>query len=165
MPWLEVADRIAASQPATPIPFKSVGPYLYNLLPDEGIDIISNFINKPIDAIVSVFFHGLGGAVARVPSWDTAYIYRNALSNMSIFATWDKPEGAAVGIRWVEDFCQAMLPFTKGVYVNTPDLNIEDWQNAYYASNFRRLTQIKSKYDPDNVFKFQQSIPPATECF
>ena len=44
---------------------------------------------------------------------------------MPIFATWEQPEGAGGSIRWVEDFRLAMLPFTKGVYVNTPDLSIK----------------------------------------
>jgi len=164
IPWFEAVDLVAAKQPATPLPFKSVGPYLYHLLPDKGIAIIQRFINEaPPDSTFSIFLHGLGGAVAKVPSWSTAYIYRKALSNMSLFATWSKPEGAAAGIRWVEDFRQAMLPFTKGVYVNTIDLSIEDWSNAYYATHFKRLTQIKAKYDPENIFKFPQSIPPATD--
>lgn len=164
IPWIEAVDRVAAAQPITPLPFKSVGPYLYKLLPDEGIATIRRFIDEPATDAVSIFFHGLGGAVARVPSWSTAYIYRQALSNMSLFATWSKPERAATGIRWVEDFRQAMLPFTKGVYVNTLDFSIEDGPNAYYATNFNRLTRVKAKYDPENIFKFQQSIPPATGC-
>ncbi|AGF58154.1 FAD/FMN-containing dehydrogenase [Clostridium saccharoperbutylacetonicum] len=164
IPWLEAVDLVAAKQPSTPLPFKSVGPYLYHLLPEEGIATTQRFINEaPPDSTFSVFLHGLGGAVAKIPSWSTAYIYRKALSNMSLFATWSKPEGAAAGIRWVEDFRQAMLPFTKGVYVNTIDLSIEDWPDAYYGTHFKRLTQIKAKYDPENIFRFPQSIPPATD--
>jgi FAD/FMN-containing dehydrogenase len=162
IPWVEAAELTAAPQPGTPLPFKSVGPYLYHLLPEQGIATIERFIKEaPEDSTVSVFLHGLGGAVAKVPSWATAYIYRNALSNMSLFATWTKPEGAATCIHWVEVFRQAMLPFTRGVYVNTPDTSIEDWQDAYYATNFKRLTQVKTKYDPENIFRFQQSIPPS----
>ncbi|MEH6889674.1 FAD-binding oxidoreductase [Bacillus sp. JJ864] len=161
IPWLEAVNRIAVTQPVSPEPFKSVGPFVEHLLPDEGIAIIRRFINEPPTSSVSVFFHGLGGAVANVSSKDTAYFYRKALSNMSIFATWDTPDGAAPGIRWVADFRKAMLPFTKGVYVNTPDLSIENWPNAYYGNNFKRLTQVKAKYDPENIFKFPQSIPPA----
>lgn len=80
---------------------------------------------------------------------------------MSIFATWSTPKGANRGIRWVEDFRRAMLPFTRGVYVNTPDLSIKNWPMAYYGSNFARLTRVKAKYDPENLFHFPQSIPPA----
>ncbi|KQL51289.1 FAD-dependent oxidase [Heyndrickxia shackletonii] len=161
IPWLQAVERIAATQPGSPEPFKSVGPFVERLLPEEAIDLISNFINEPPTSSVSVFFHGLNGAVSKVSSRATAYYYRKALSNMSIFATWNKKAGAALGIRWVEDFYKAMRPFTRGVYVNTPDLSIENWPKAYYGSNFERLTRVKAKYDPDNVFNFPQSIPPA----
>lgn len=80
---------------------------------------------------------------------------------MSFWATLTPPETAAAGIRWVEDFRHAMSPYTQGVYVNTQDLSIRDWPKAYYGSNFRRLTEVKAKYDPGNVFHFPQSIPPA----
>ncbi len=161
IPWIESVARIAATQPDTPEPFKSVGPFVNELLPDEGIAIIRRFIDEPPTSSVSVFFHGLGGAVARVPSEATAYFYRQALSNMSFFATWNTPDGAAPGIRWVEEFRRAMRPFTQGVYVNTPDLSIKNWPKAYYGGNFDRLTQVKAKYDPKNVFNYPQSIPPA----
>ena len=163
IPWLEAAAKIAATQPGNPEPFKSVGPFLYQLLPDEAIDIIERFISEPPTSSVSVFFHGLGGAVAEVPNKDTAYYYRKALSNISYFSTWNNPEEAESGINWVGDFRRAMLPYTKGVYVNTPDLSICNWPKAYYGSNFQRLTQVKAKYDPDNIFRYPQSIPPA--CF
>jgi hypothetical protein len=111
--------------------------------------------------MAGVLFHGLGGAVARVPSQATAYFYRQAWFNMSIIVSWNVPEGAAPGIRWVEDFRRAMRPFTKGAYVNGPDLSNKNWPEAYYGSNFERLTKVKAKYDPKNVFNFPQSIPPA----
>jgi FAD/FMN-containing dehydrogenase len=161
IPWLEAATRIAGTQPDSPEPFKSVGPFLYHLLPDEGIDMIQRFINEPPTSSVSVFFHGLGGAVSEVSNNATAYFYRKALSNMSFFATWNKPEELALGIHWVEAFRKAMHPYTKGVYVNTPDLSIRNWSKAYYGNNFKRLTQVKAKYDPKNIFRYPQSIPPA----
>ena len=160
IPWLEAAARIGATQPDSPEPFKSVGPFVDHLLPDEAIEIIRRFISEPPTSSVSVFFHGLGGAVAKVPNRATAYFYRKALSNMSFFATWNMPAGAGPGIRWVEDFRKAMLPFTRGVYVNTPDLSIKNWPDAYYGGNFEQLTRVKAKYDPENVFRYPQSIPP-----
>ncbi|AWI03589.1 FAD-binding oxidoreductase [Clostridium drakei] len=164
LPWIEAATRIAATQPATPLPFKSVGPYLYNLLPDKGIATIRHFINEAPTSSVTLYFHGLGGEVAKVSSKATAYFWRKALSNLSIFATWDKEEDASLGIRWVENFRRAMLPFTQGVYVNTQDLSIKNWPEEYYGSNFHRLTLVKAKYDPHNIFRFPQSIPPFTRC-
>ncbi|WP_245916569.1 BBE domain-containing protein [Bacillus fungorum] len=66
----------------------------------------------------------------------------------------------AGSIQWVEDFRLAMLPFTKGVYVNTPDLSIKDWPDVYFSGNFERLMEVKAKYDSKNVFNFPQIIPP-----
>jgi FAD/FMN-containing dehydrogenase len=162
IPWLEAVVRIAATQPGSPEPFKSTGPFIHHRLPDIAVATIRRFIDEPPTAnVVSVFFHGLGGAVARVPSRATAYYYRRALSNINPWTTWSSPDGAAPGIRWVEDLARAMRPFTRGVYVNTPDLSIKNWPKAYYGNNFDRLTRVKRRYDPENVFHFPQSIPPA----
>ena len=163
LPWLEAVARIMATQPGSPQPFKSVGPFINDRLPAAGIATIRRFIDEPPTSSAFVFFHGLGGAVAKVPSQATAYFYRQAWSNMTLWATWSTPEGAAPGIHWVEEFRRAMHPFTQGVYVNTPDLSIKNWPEAYYGSNFERLTQVKAKYDPENVFNFPQSIPPACD--
>ncbi|WP_091749956.1 BBE domain-containing protein [Propionispora vibrioides] len=65
------------------------------------------------------------------------------------------------GIRWGEDFRRAMLSYTWGVYVNSPNLAIKNWPRGYYGSNFERLTHVKSCYDPENIFSFPQGIPPA----
>jgi FAD/FMN-containing dehydrogenase len=42
-----------------------------------------------------------------------------------------------------------------------PDLS--DWSHAYHGANYERLIRIKATYDPDSVFRFHQSLPPATE--
>jgi FAD/FMN-containing dehydrogenase len=164
LPFLEAITLIANHQPATPFPFKSVAPFIDSLLPEEGIATIQRFMSQaPPNSTVSIFFQGLGGTVSDVSEQATAYFYRKALVNMVLFSTWDKPEGAAQGIRWVEGFRHALIPFTKGVYVNTPDLSMKDWSNSYYGENFQRLTQVKAKYDPKDIFNFPQSIPPVHE--
>ncbi|MED3088063.1 BBE domain-containing protein [Bacillus toyonensis] len=36
---------------------------------------------------------------------------------------------------------------------------MKDWSDLYYGENFKRLTQVKAKYDPEDIFNFPQSIP------
>jgi FAD/FMN-containing dehydrogenase len=46
-----------------------------------------------------------------------------------------------------------------GAYVNVPNAGMADWETAYWGPNAARLRTIKAKYDPSNVFSFEQSIP------
>ncbi|PTM59263.1 FAD/FMN-containing dehydrogenase [Desmospora activa DSM 45169] len=160
MTWIESVRRVADAQTSNPYPFKGVAPYVHRL-PSAAISTIRRFIEKPPTSSAGVFFHGLNGVVAKVPSRSTAYFWRRAWSDVTIQATLGTPAEAKKGIRWVENLRRAMLPFTHGVYVNTPDLYIKNWPQAYYGGNFDRLTRVKAKYDPKNIFKFPQSIPPA----
>jgi FAD/FMN-containing dehydrogenase len=47
------------------------------------------------------------------------------------------------------------------VYPNFPDPELEDWARAYHGANLDRLMRVKATYDPENVFRFSQSIQPA----
>jgi FAD/FMN-containing dehydrogenase len=60
------------------------------------------------------------------------------------------------------DFSEALQPYVSGAYVNVPNAGMADWETAYWGANVERLRTIKAKYDPDNVFRYEQSIPPAT---
>jgi hypothetical protein len=51
----------------------------------------------------------------------------------------------------------------KQQYRNYPDVNFKNWQNAYYGENYARLQKVKSKYDPGNVFRYDQSIVPFSQ--
>jgi FAD/FMN-containing dehydrogenase len=53
-----------------------------------------------------------------------------------------------------------LAPYVNGAYVNVPNAGMEDWETAYWGPNVDRLRAIKAKYDPNNVFSFEQSIPP-----
>jgi hypothetical protein len=61
----------------------------------------------------------------------------------------------------VARFGQALRPYVSGAYVNVPNAAMADWPHAYYGRNFARLRRVKSRYDPHDLFHFEQSIPPA----
>jgi FAD/FMN-containing dehydrogenase len=63
---------------------------------------------------------------------------------------------------WITDFLKAMQPYVDGAYTNVPNAGMADYEHAYWGAGVERLRTIKAKYDPDNVFRFEQSVRPAT---
>jgi FAD/FMN-containing dehydrogenase len=54
-----------------------------------------------------------------------------------------------------------LQPFVDGAYVNVPNRGMPDWETAYWGTNVDRLRMIKAKFDPDNVFNYEQSVRAA----
>ena len=105
------------------------------------------------------------GAV-NVPAADaTAYVHRDSSFVMQYQARWRpsrRPRAAAANLAWTNGAYAATAPYRSGyAYQNYPDPDLPDWQHAYYGANLDRLKRIKAAYDPNNLFRFPQSIPPA----
>ncbi len=47
-----------------------------------------------------------------------------------------------------------------GVYPSFPDPDLTNWERAYHDVNYERLTEVKARYDRDDLFRFHQSLPP-----
>ncbi|MGI2257182.1 BBE domain-containing protein, partial [Candidatus Cardinium hertigii] len=62
-------------------------------------------------------------------------------------------------LKWSKEYYTELEKFGEGAYSNYPDLWLNDWAIKYYGSNLIRLKKIKRKYDPDNLFNYEQSIP------
>ena len=73
-------------------------------------------------------------------------------------AYWWDDAAAPTSLAWVRDLRAAMAPYTTGAYVNYVDADLLDWEHAYYGSNLPRLKQVKTDYDPDDVFHGPQTI-------
>jgi hypothetical protein len=110
-------------------------------------------------------FFQTGGVMNKVPSGDTAFVHRDSIWLMDIGLPWsaaDPPERVNANIAWQNAFFAQMLPFSnRQSYQNFIDPALENPAQAYYGTNLDRLRRVKRKYDPDNLFKFAQSIPPA----
>jgi FAD/FMN-containing dehydrogenase len=106
----------------------------------------------------------LGGAMARVPSEATAFAHRKRQIMAAVGAVYERPEEAPVHEAWVSGFAAALRQGEPGVYVNflgeEGDARIHE---AYPGSTWERLATIKGHYDPKNLFRLNQNIPPATE--
>jgi len=121
--------------------------------------------NPSSTTVAGVAMEALGGAINRVASGATAFVHRGGLFSTQYNATW--PTGASPSvvqsnIAGVNAIYGAMRPFASGyAYQNYIDPSLADWKHAYYGDNLQRLMAVKARYDPDGLFNFAQSIPPA----
>lgn len=104
----------------------------------------------------------LGGAMARVPDDETAFAHRNSEIMVNVAAFYDGPDDRPRRIAWVEEFADALRQSDRGAYVGfLGDEGPERIRAAYPGSTWERLAAVKAKYDPTNLFRLNQNIPPA----
>jgi FAD/FMN-containing dehydrogenase len=134
-------------------------------LDDDLIEVIaSNSLKITSPLSYSVIFQ-LGGAVASVPEDATAYSHRAAAHNININAVWQPGDpGADEHAEWARRFLDESAPFHSGVYVNFLMEEGRDRVRAAYGERkYARLVEVKTKFDPENVFRINQNIAPALE--
>jgi FAD/FMN-containing dehydrogenase len=106
----------------------------------------------------------LGGAVSRVPDDATAYAHRASRIMVNVAAFYEGSEDRAVREAWVTDFAAALDQGNSGAYVNfLGDEGQGRIRQAYPGSAWDRLAAIKARYDPTNLFRLNQNIPPTED--
>jgi FAD/FMN-containing dehydrogenase len=103
----------------------------------------------------------LGGAMARVPADATAFAHRSSRIMVNLAALYESPQDAPPHQGWVEGFADALRQDDAGVYVNFLADEGERVRAAYPGATWDRLAAIKTRYDPTNLFRLNQNIPPA----
>jgi hypothetical protein len=107
-----------------------------------------------------VFIVPLYGAITRVAASDMAFSLRHPGYELDVMGRWGAPAEKASAVRWVKALRDNLQPFAHGVYVNQLGETSEELVRAAYGSNYARLVEIKKKYDPKNVLRFNQNIKP-----
>ena len=103
----------------------------------------------------------LGGAMARVPVGATAFAHRKSRIMVNVAAVYERPDEISVHGPWVQGFAAALKQADDGAYVNFLGYDGEARiRNAYPGATWDRLTAIKARYDPTNLFRLNQNIPP-----
>jgi FAD/FMN-containing dehydrogenase len=105
----------------------------------------------------------LGGAMARVPPDATAYAHRNSHIMVNVAAFYDGPADKSVREDWVTKFAAALDQGDRAAYVNfLADEGESRVRAAYPGATWDRLATVKARYDPTNLFRLNQNVPPAT---
>jgi FAD/FMN-containing dehydrogenase len=132
-------------------------------LSDEAIEVIVEqyaACPSPLSAIVLEPFQG---AVSRVPVDATAVPHRTPGINANIASVWADPATTDENVAWTRTAYEAVTPYLSGLrYVNylADDEMGEEPARAAYGPNYDRLVELKTKYDPGNLFHLNQNIEP-----
>ena len=103
----------------------------------------------------------LGGAISRVPTEATAYAHRRRPIMLNVASMFQKPDEAQTHESWVHGLATALGDDGKA-YVNfIGDEGKERVRQAYPGQTWDRLREVKHRYDPMNLFRLNQNIPPA----
>ncbi|WP_207946876.1 FAD-binding oxidoreductase [Actinomadura sp. 7K507] len=102
-----------------------------------------------------------GGAIAEVGDDETAFSHRGTLVEFVAAARWSDPAEDAERMAAARRYAASLEPFAAGLYVNTlTDEGRQGVRRAYPEAKLARLTALKDRYDPGNVFHLNQNIPP-----
>lgn len=166
-----VADRVGL------IPYPEIYRFTAHQAVPHGVSIRSTFADALSDAALDAMLHGverasspfslvhlrgLGGAMARVGTDETAFAHRDRRYLVAIIGVWlDAAEEAAPHRAWVDALWQTIRHEGSGVYVNfLDDEGAERVHDAYPPATHARLAAIKRRYDPRNLFRLNQNVAP-----
>jgi FAD/FMN-containing dehydrogenase len=132
-------------------------------LDDDLIDLMVDRARLTTSPLTQLHLYQLGGAAGRRPDGATAYAHRSAPWLFSIVSLWTNPAVSAPHIAWARSFASHLRRHTAGAYVNfLGDEGDGRVRDAYGVGKYGRLAAVKAAYDPDNFFRCNHNIEPAS---
>jgi len=132
-------------------------------LSDEAIALHCEHGAKLPTMQSSMHMYPINGAASRVGKDDTAWAYRDAKYGMVIVGVDPDPANAGLVRDWTVAYHEALHPYSMGgAYVNMMMDEGQERVRASYRDHYDRLAAVKAVYDPENLFRVNQNIAPAT---
>lgn len=138
-----------------------MGHYL-DRLDTAAVDTLTDYLERTDSMRTDVKIFALGGAVAGVDRATTAFGGRDAAWAIVIQSRWDRVADSAMQVAWTRELHRALRPSSRGdVYVNfVGDEDPARVLDAYPPTIYRRLQEIKGRWDPGNLFRVNLNVPP-----
>ena len=130
---------------------------------DRGVaETILEHVKESNAQMAAAQLRVLGGAMARVPADATAFAHRKSKILVNLAAIYEDQAETPIHAAWVDRFREAIRQGDNGAYVNfVGDEGETGVRTAYPDGTWERLRDIKRRYDPENLFRLNQNIPPA----
>jgi FAD binding domain/Berberine and berberine like len=132
---------------------------------DEAIEILVERVASSTSRFAQINGWAMGGAVSRVAADATAVGEREVGFDISLAVGWEPSDPERDRHHaWSRDGWEALRPHSVGVYANFISDEGAAGVAAAYGDRLARLTALKDRYDPANVFRLNANVPPSTEA-
>ncbi|MDF2944882.1 MAG: linked oxidase protein [Herbinix sp.] len=157
--FLEAVTIIGSAYPSSE-KFQAVSRFvLKDFNRNQISEVVGLIKERPQGSVFAgISMYALGGRVSEITIDDTAFFYRNANFIIWLETIWEERKYAEDNRDWIYNRFPYLEAVTTGSYVNFPYGKLPDYLEEYYGDHANRLTKIKMKYDPLNVFSFPQGI-------
>jgi len=177
-PLNEVAE--VKAEHVGPVPFPALNSAFDGLVPagmqhywkaDFATDLTADAIAAHVEHGLktphmssTMHLYPINGAVHRVGPTETAFGHRDKKFAPVIAGMWPDPTDNEANTKWVKDYYAAIHPHSgsEGGYINFMADDDDHRVAANYGANYDRLVEVKTKYDPGNLFHVNQNIEPVT---
>jgi hypothetical protein len=162
MPWVQAQQIYDAEYP------RGMRYYWKSLnvpaLTPEVVSILVEHAERAPSGHSTIDLWPNGGAIARVPDAATAFAARSDRYVIGVEANWHAPDDDEANVAWARDVLAAIEEHgSGGLYLNFAGLPDEAAAAVpeSHGGNYRRLAELKARYDPGNLFRHNQNSPPA----
>ncbi|GAV65620.1 FAD_binding_4 domain-containing protein/BBE domain-containing protein [Cephalotus follicularis] len=157
--------------------FKAKSDFVREAIPETGLEGLWKRLLK--EDTPMMIWNPYGGMMSKISESAIPFPHRSGTKfKIQYLTLWqDGDKNAAKHINWMRKLYNYMAPYVsmlpRTAYVNYRDLDLginkdantsfmqaSAWGAKYFKDNFNRLVQVKTKVDPDNFFRHEQSIPP-----
>ena len=129
--------------------------------PDALIDKLLDGFEPEDGRAVNVYFQHSGGAIGRVAADATAFAHRKSKANMLVVVGWPMQNDATPHVDYIRRYWGSVAWATDGYYTVDSADESRRVRHGNYQGNFKRLLDIKKKYDPTNLFRLNANVNPA----
>ncbi len=134
-------------------------------LSDPAIEVLTEAARNLPGPECEIFLGHVGGVAGRVSADATAFPQRSSHFAMNVHARWRNPEEDRLCIEWARNLFEAAKPYAAGTaYINFMPEDETDRVELAYGPNYRRLAEVKQRYDPQNLFRVNQNVRPMAEA-
>ncbi|PHV70320.1 FAD-linked oxidase [Sporanaerobium hydrogeniformans] len=140
--------------------YKSSGRFVKEKFNSKQIQNLLECIEELAEGAVytALSCYGMGGEMLKPKKEEVAFSYRDSRYILGFQTVWEDNSYSIANQFWFKERFKRIEQQTCGSFVNFPASEIQNYQKAYWAEAYLKLSQLKNKYDPDGVFDFEQTL-------